>query len=478
MSNILVIDDDENILEVVQTRLEANGYFVETYTEPLEALECMKEKIFDVVITDVRMPGVDGIELLRRIKSLNWDIPVILMTAYGTIPSAVEAVKIGAFQYLTKPFQGKQLIEEIEAALEERGRLRSATHSEITKYFPGVYGVSPAMQRLYPHLVKIAETDSIVLIQGESGTGKELIAQMIHYNGPRKENRFVIVDCASTPSSLIESELFGHARGSFTNATESRKGLVEAAHEGTLLLDEIGSMPLDLQTRLLRILQEGQIRRLGENRMRNVDVRIIAATNVDLEKQVEKGDFRLDLYYRLAVLKVSLPPLRERREDIPLLTDYFLQNFSTRMKKGPMWCGQGVLEALEENEWPGNIREMKNVIEAAVVLSEGDMLSLEALKAAGFSSRHREASQDLPAERTDLGGEALPDYLQRKERALIVRALEENEWVQKDAARKLGISPRMLHYKIRKLKIRAAYKAFPPDEPGEEPGETKEQEME
>jgi len=464
VANILVIDDDENILEVIQTRLESNGYFVGTHTDPAEALECMKEKSFDVVITDIRMPGMDGIELLRRIKCLHCDIPVILLTAYGTIASAVEAVKIGAFQYLTKPFQGKQLIEEVEAALEERGRLRTATHSKINKYFPGVYGVSPAMQRLYPHLVKIAENDSIVLIQGESGTGKELIAQMIHYNGPRRDNRFVIMDCGATPASLIESELFGHARGSFTNATESRKGLFEAAHEGTLLLDEIGSMPLDLQTRLLRVLQEQKIRRLGENQMREVDVRVLAATNVDLEKQVDAGRFRLDLYYRIAVLKVSLPPLRERMDDIPLLADYFLQNVSGRLKKGTMWCGDGVLQALEEHDWPGNVREMKNLIEAAVVLSDEDQLSIEALEAAGFSARTRELASEAPVE-TNLGGVPLPDYLQRKEKTLIVRALEENQWVQKDAANQLGISPRMLHYKIRKLNIRPAYKAFSPEEP-------------
>jgi DNA-binding NtrC family response regulator len=465
MANMLVIDDDENILEVIQTRLESNGYFVEPHTDPLEALESMKEKAFDVVISDIRMPGMDGIELLRRIKCLNWDIPVILLTAYGTIADAVEAVKLGAFQYLTKPFQGKQLIEEVEAALEERGRLQTAAHSKITKYFPGVYGVSPAMQRLYPDLVKMAETDSTVLIQGESGTGKELIAQMIHYNGPRRDKRFVIMDCGATPGSLIESELFGHARGSFTNATESRKGIVEAAHGGTLLLDEIGSMPLDLQTRLLRFLQEGQIRRLGENQMRAVDVRVLAATNVELEKQVEKGRFRLDLYYRLAVLKVSLPPLRDRMEDIPLLVDYFLQNFSGRLKKGAMWCESGVLEALEECDWPGNIREMKNLIEAGVVLSEGNMLSLKALESAGLKSRYgSEPTPRAPGE-SKLEGESLPNYLQRKEKKLIIRALEENEWVQKDAAHQLGISPRMLHYKIRKMNIRPAYKSSSDEEP-------------
>jgi len=459
VANVLVIDDDENILEVIRTRLESSGYSVEAHAEPGAALEAMKDRPFDVVVTDVRMPGMDGIELMRRIHCLHCDVPVILLTAYGTIASAVEAVKLGAFQYLAKPFQGKQLVREVEAALRESGR-RRPVRSAFPRHFPGVYGASPAMRDLAPHLVKIAGSESTVLIQGESGTGKELVAQTIHLNGPRRGKRFVIMDCGATPASLIESELFGHARGAFTNATESRKGLFEAAHEGTLLLDEIGSMPLDLQTRLLRVLQTGQIRRVGENQMREVDVRVIAATNVDLEQQVEAGKFRLDLYYRVAVLKVRVPPLRERPEDLPLLLDAFLQSASGRLGKGPARCGAGVLAALEEHGWPGNVRELKNLIEAAVVLSEGNELSLESLEAAGFRRRAGGGPAGLrEAAEPRLGGVALPDYLQRRERALIVRALEENQWVQKDAAHQLGISPRMLHYKIRKMNIRPVVRA-------------------
>jgi len=466
VANILVIDDDENILEVIRTRLESSGYLVETRADPAEALEVMKERVFDLVITDIRMPGMDGIELLRRVKCLNGDVPVILLTAYGTIANAVQAVKLGAFQYLTKPFRGKQLIEEIQSALETHGRLRSSARTHSDTYFPGVYGESASMKKLLPQLVKFSETDSTVLIQGESGTGKELIAQMIHQSGARRENRFVILDCGATPATLIESELFGHVRGSFTNATESRKGLFEAAHGGTLLLDEIGSMPLDLQTRLLRVLQEGSIRRLGENQMREVDVRVLAATNVDLEKQVEAGRFRLDLYYRLAVLRVSLPPLRERVEDIPLLANHFLLDVATRFKKGSLRFGPGVLDALRGYPWPGNVRELKNVMEAAVVLSEGGEVSLPALETAGFKPQGSgEATAPGVSAEKSLGGLRLPDYLQRKERTLIVRALEQNRWVQKDAAQQLGISPRMLHYKIQKLNIRPAYqKAIVPDD--------------
>ena len=453
MANILVVDDDTNILEVIRTRLEANDYYVEIQSDPLEALECVKEKEFDVIVSDIRMPEIDGMEFLRRVQRLRWDVPVIMLTAYGTIPSAVEAMKLGAFHYLTKPFEGKHLLEEIEDALQERGRRQEPGAGKIGKYFPGVYGVSSKMKDLYPLLERIIESDSTVLLQGESGTGKELVAQMIHYNGRRRDNRFVVMDCGATPGSLIESELFGHTKGSFTNATESRVGLFEMAHQGTLFLDEISSLPLDLQTRLLRVLQSREIKRVGDNVMRKANVRVIGATNVDLKEQVQKGTFRLDLYYRLAVLKVELPPLCERLEDIPILADYFLQTFSRKMRKDPMAWGEGVKDALVASDWPGNIRELKNIIEAAVVFSKEGSIEMEDLNSAGFSE---EAFQEvlLPG----LSGLkpsqlSLPEFLERQERELIMAALKENDWVQKDAAEQLGISPRVLCYKIKKLKI-------------------------
>jgi DNA-binding NtrC family response regulator len=452
MPNVLVIDDDPNILAVIQTRLEANGYAVETRGDPLKALESLREKEFDVIVTDIRMPQIDGMELLRRAHRVRWNIPVILLTAYGTIPNAVEAMKQGAFQYLTKPFQGKQLLKEIERALVERGKVHQDETCKAKIYFPGVYGVSAKMKALYPLLERIIESDSTVLIRGESGTGKELIAQMIHHNGRRKDNRFVIVDCGATPSSLIESELFGHAKGAFTNASEARAGMFELAHHGTLFLDEISSLPLDLQTRLLRVLEQGQIKRVGENLMRNVDVRVIAATNVDLKEQVQKERFRLDVYYRLAVLNVELPPLRERQEDIPLLADYFLQDFSRKMRKAPMQWDDKVLDGLMQYEWPGNIRELKNTIEAAVVLSGGPVLSLEDLHCAGLPKEPLAEVSQINS-RQDYGVASLPEFIERQERELILEALEQNNWVQRGAAKQLGISPRVLNYKIKKLKI-------------------------
>jgi len=453
MANILVVDDDTNILEVIQTRLEANGYFVQPHADPQEALDSLREKDFDVIVSDVRMPQIDGIEFLRRVRNLRLGIPVILLTAYGTIPSAVEAVKEGAFDYLTKPFQGKQLLQIVGKALAERGRCREASETAEGKYFPGVYGISVRMKALFPMLERIIPTDSTVLIQGESGTGKELIAQMIHFNGPRGKERFVIMDCGATPGTLIESELFGHAKGSFTNATETRKGLVELADRGTLFLDEISSLPLELQPRLLRVLQEGEIKRVGENQMRKVDVRVLAATNVDLQERVKRGLFRMDLFYRLAVLKVGLPPLRERPEDIPLLAEYFLQNFSRKMKKEPMRFEEGAVEPLCRYAWPGNVRELKNIIEAGVVFSKGTILGLRDLRLAGMPMEPaaigiRESSQ----EELHAGG-SLPAVLENLEKRIILKALEKNNWVQKDAAEQLGISPRVLCYKIKKLEI-------------------------
>ena len=452
MALILVVDDDINILEVIKTRLEANGFLVEVHSDPLEALDSLKEKDFDAIVTDIRMPQIDGMEFLRRVRNLRWEVPVILLTAYGTIPNAVEAMKQGAFEYLTKPFQGKQLVQVIERALEEHGRFQKATSVKTEKYFSGVYGISPKMKDLYSMLDSIIHSDSTVLIQGESGTGKELIAQMIHYNGSRERNRFVIMDCGATPSSLIESELFGHAKGSFTSATENRKGLFEIADKGTLFLDEVASMPLDLQTRLLRGLEEGEIKRVGENLMREVDVRVITATNRDLRGLVNKGLFRLDLYYRLAVVTVALPPLRERKEDIPLLADYFVQNFSRKMKKGPMQLGEDILDVLTHYEWPGNIRELKNTIEAAIVFAKRNMIALEDIVSAGFP---RESCQNvlIPRAETVFPDIPLPEYLERQERTLILRALEKNDWIQKRAAKQLGISPRVLNYKMKIMRI-------------------------
>lgn len=454
MARILVVDDDLNILEVLRARLESGGYMVETRCDPIEALDSLKENVFDLIVTDIRMPRVDGIEFLRRVRNLRCEMPVILLTAYGTIPNAVEAMKQGAYEYLTKPFQGKQLLQIVQRALEESGRVRREVEAGEGFYFPGVYGTSAKMRELYPILERIIASNSTVLIQGESGTGKELIAQMIHCNGSRKENRFVIMDCGSTPGSLIESELFGHARGAFTSATESRKGLFEVADKGTLFLDEIGSMLLELQTRLLRVLQESQIRRVGENIMREVDVRVIAATNKDLREQVRKGLFREDLYYRLAVLTVELPPLRERKEDIPALADYFLRSFSKRMKKERLVFGEGVVETLMRYEWPGNVRELKNSIEAAVVLARGNVLGIDDFVRARSPCVRTSAEPDLTeTELVDVKEFSLPEYLERQERKLIIKALEDNDWVQKNAARQLGISPRVLCYKMKKMKI-------------------------
>lgn len=452
MANVLVVDDDTNILEVIRTRLEANGYCVDAWADPRDALERLKDTTFDVIVSDVRMPRIDGLEFLGSVRRLGCDVPVILLTAYGTIPNAVEAMRQGAYQYLTKPFQGRDLLRVIEEALEDRAQNLPIRQEGTDLFFPGVFGKSPGMQALLPLMERIVDSDSTVLIQGESGTGKELFARAIHLNGKRRENRFVILDCGATPPSLIESELFGHARGAFTNATELRKGLFEMAHGGTLFLDEISSLPLDLQTRLLRVLQERQVRRVGDHVMRRVDVRIVAATNVDLQEQVERGGFRLDLFYRLAVLRVRLPALRERREDIPLLADYFLKRFARKMGRGDLRWVDDVHGTLQTLHWPGNVRELKNAVEAAVVLAPRDHIGVADLRAAGLPGPNDpKRSRDPGA--AAISGLSLPEFLERQERALIRGALEANNWVQKDAAEQLGVSPRVLCYKIKKLKI-------------------------
>lgn len=462
MATVLVLDDDPNILAVIETRLESNGYTVEAFSDPLEALERTQNKSFDLIVTDVRMPKLDGMEFLHRVRSHSCrNIPVIVLTAYGTIPNAVEAVKGGAFQYLTKPFQGKELLDQVALALEEN---KSRVNPSIDKgpiQLPKVFCQSDKMKALFPILERIAMSASTVLIQGESGTGKELVARMIHSTGPRKGNNFVVMDCGSTPATLIESELFGHTKGAFTGATESRKGVFESADSGTLFLDEIGCLPLDLQTRLLRALQEGQIKRVGESQMRKVDVRVVAATNVDLKDEVKAGRFRLDLYYRLAVLNVEVPPLRERQADIPLLASHFLQQLSQQMKRSRMKFGENVVDTLTCYDWPGNIRQLRNMIEAAVVLSHDESISVADLHCAGLprdlSSCSTLAtsydSDDQPEAATQEVPLAVPNIVEQHERKLILKALEENNWVQRRAAKQLRISPRVINYKIKKFNI-------------------------
>jgi DNA-binding NtrC family response regulator len=438
--SVLVVDDDPHILEVLEARLSGAGYRVTTASGAREALEHLRGCPFRLLISDIRMPGMGGMELLDQARCVCPGIPVILLTAYGTIPDAVTAIKAGAVEYLTKPFRGKELLQKVEQALAPGRQGPVATPDlEGREELCGVE--SPGMKELRQLISRVAPADVNVLILGESGSGKELVARLIHQLSPRARGPWVVVDCGSTPTTLLESELFGHVRGAFTHAVRDRKGLIEAADKGTLFLDEIGNISAEMQIRLLRFLEDRKIRRIGDLREIPVDCRVIAATNTDLPKVVEEGVFREDLYYRLRVVTLKVPPLRERKEDIPVLARHFTDSFCQRQGLASVSLPPETLEWLCEYPWPGNVRELKNALEAGAVLCRDGVIRPRDLYLSGLPER---APASAAAPLLSLHG---------GERALIVEALERSGWVQKDAADLLGISRRVLHYKIRKFGI-------------------------
>ena len=376
METILIVDDEKNYLLVLEALLRDAGYEVITCDNASEALEITTSHDLDLVITDMRMPGVDGMEFLVQLRGLQPEIPVIMMTAYATVEKAVEAMKRGAFDYVTKPFKNEELILTIRKALEmhrlkQENRLLSQELQERFK-FGNIVGKSKVMRQVYEIIEKVAQTRASVLIIGESGTGKELIARAIHFNSPRSDKPFVSVNCSALPETLLESELFGHERGAFTGAVTRRKGRFELAHNGTLFLDEVGDMSPALQVKLLRVLQEMRFERVGGTATLQVDARLVAASNRDLKREVELGRFREDLYYRLKVVHINVPPLRERRDDIPLLVHHFLRKVA-RINGLPVKnVSHEALKYLYQYDWLGNVRELENVIERAVILCDGD----------------------------------------------------------------------------------------------------------
>ncbi|MDA8101234.1 MAG: sigma-54 dependent transcriptional regulator [Nitrospiraceae bacterium] len=376
---LLVVDDDRNLLELLAMRLESSGYAVTTALRGEDAKAAAQATAFDLAIVDLQLASSDGITLMEELHLLSPDMPVIILTAHGSIESAVDAMRRGAATYLTKPFDARELILHVERALETRrltsevSRLRGLVAERYD--FQNIIARSEAMQRVLEVVSRIAKTDSTVFIHGESGTGKELIARAIHVASSRSEKPFVAINCAALPENLLESELFGHEKGAFTGAVRTSRGLFLQANEGTIFLDEIGDMPLSLQAKLLRVLQERQFYAVGGERPQDVDVRVIVATNKDLQKQVEQGAFREDLYYRIHVIPVLLPPLRDRKEDIPLLVDHFLKKAGTQMKKQVKGLSPRALQRLMLHDWPGNVRELENVIEYAVAMTLDDVLS-------------------------------------------------------------------------------------------------------
>ena len=379
LGKILVVDDDRNLVELIKMRLESEDYEVTTALEEEEAIEAVKNQVFDLSIVDLQLVQRDGISLMEDLHLILPEIPVIILTGYGSIESAVEAMKKGAYSYLTKPFEAQDLLLQIERALENRRltseikRLKGLLEDKYD--FPNIVAKGEKMQKVLEMACQVAKTESTVYIHGESGTGKELVAKVIHLASDRKNKSFVAINCAALPEMLLESELFGHEKGAFTGAVRTKKGLFAQAHEGTIFLDEIGDMSLPIQAKLLRVLQEQQFYPVGSEKPTEVDVRVIVATQKDLIDQVKHGLFREDLFYRIHVIPLFLPPLRERKEDIPLLVEHFLKRFTLQMKKEVKGITPMAMQKLMLHEWPGNVRELENTIEYAVAMTQQDTIT-------------------------------------------------------------------------------------------------------
>ena len=444
---ILLADDDVNLRRVLEFQLTEAGYKVLTAQDGAEAFEIFTNDDFDCVITDLRMPKLSGLELLEKIKFANAEIPVIVITAFGEVETAVTAMKAGAFDYINKPFNRDEILLTLERALNftetksENRQLRELVDKEFR--LDKIIGDSGAMRAVLNVVGRVSRSDATVLITGESGTGKELVAKGIHFSGKRKDKPFIPINCAAIPENLIEAELFGYKRGSFTGATQDTKGKFETADGGTLFLDEISQMPLPLQPKLLRVLQEQEIVRIGESNPRKIDVRIIAATNQNLEKMVEQGTFREDLYFRLAVVPVSIPPLRTRREDIPLLINHFFIRAKEKHGFENLKIGREVVNVLSNYLFPGNVRELENLIERMVVLSDGECLTH--LDMPEYISRPLQifgrVKFELPAENISLD---------EVEREIIRYALEMHNGNQSQTARYLTITRSALIYRMEK----------------------------
>lgn len=377
-ANILAVDDDKNLLEVLRMRLESANYEVVTAMKAEEAIDAVKEHPIDLSIIDLQLAEQNGIAIMEDVHYINPEIPVIILTAYGSIESAVEAMQKGAYSYLTKPFDPHDLLLQVENALESRKIVSEIKHLKKQmeeKYdFTNIVAKSDKMKNVLKLVSRISRTDSTVYIQGESGTGKELIARAIHLSTDRKDKPFVAINCAAIPEMLLESELFGYEKGAFTGAGQGSKGLFTQAHKGTLFLDEIGNMPLSLQKKSLRVLQERQFYPVGSSKPVEVDVRVIAATNLDLKKEVEEGRFRDDLFYRIHVIPIVLPPLRQRKEDIPLFVEHFIRKFNQKMKKNVDGLTPSAMQKIMLHDWPGNVRELENTLEFAMAMCEHNVI--------------------------------------------------------------------------------------------------------
>jgi two-component system NtrC family response regulator len=443
---ILVLDDEPNYLVILHELLLRDGWDVCVAREPLEALRVAARSSFDAALVDLRLGQLDGVEVLARLRRIDPDLGVVIMTAYATVETAVQAMKAGAMDYVLKPFDNDALLRALRRSAtmtqlaRENARLREITHAGDAER--ELLGQSPALDEVRRLVQQVARTDTTVLIGGETGTGKEIVARAIHRASARAEQPFVAVHCAALAESVLESELFGHERGAFTGAVARKRGRFELAQGGTLFLDEVGEISEAVQVKLLRAIETRTFERVGGEESIETDARFIAATHRDLEAAIREGRFREDLYYRLNVVRVRIPPLRERREDVPLLAQHFLHLHGARMRRGHVRLSQPAAEALMAYAWPGNVRELENVIERALVLSEGDEISPELLPP---EIRSPTGARDPLAA---LRGRPLQEALDQLERALLLQALEDNAYVQARAAEQLGLSKSALHYKL------------------------------
>ncbi len=456
---ILIADDDSSFRRVLEYQLKQAGYVVLKAEDGRKALEIFSQNRCHAVLTDLDMPELSGNELLKAIKQQSPDTPVIVITAYGTIDSAVDAMKAGAFHYVTKPVNRDALLHTLDQALKfaglitENRNLREAVSTAFR--FEGVVGHTKAMQRVIDQATRLAHVDTTVLIEGESGTGKEILAKAIHFNSARKGMLFLVINCSAIPDTLFESELFGYRKGAFTGAIANKPGKFEAADGGTVFLDEIGELPAQLQAKVLRVVQENEIDVIGETRPRKIDVRIIAATNRDLRQMSAEGQFRQDLYYRLSVATLQVPPLRNRREDIPLLVRSFSESISRHLGKHPVTIGNDILRRLEMHSWPGNVRELENAVERLIVFSQESVARLEDLPDEILRPRLTvgKALLSVPPEGVSMA---------ELEKELVITALERTSWNQTRAADFLHISRNVLIYRMQRYRL-GPYKDLPSD---------------
>ncbi len=457
---LLIVDDDPSLREFLEIFLAKEGYKVDSAETGQKALDMVKQGHYNLVITDVRMPGMDGVELLKQLKMLDAGLPVVLITAFASLDAAVDAMKEGAWDYLTKPFKIEELRDVIDNALSSSHTtsIKSVDTKERIYKLDDMVASSPAMLKIFQLIQQVAASPSSVLITGESGTGKELVAKAVHNLSDRREQPFVVVNCGGIPENLLESELFGHKKGAFTGADRDKVGLFTIANKGTIFLDEIGELPLTLQVKLLRVVQQRSFTPIGATQPVDVDCRIIAATNRNLEKEVMDGNFREDLFYRLNVIHIRMPPLRERKEDIPLLVQYFLEKYSKLHNKKVQGISSFALQALMEYPFPGNVRELENIIERCVALSNSSLILPESLYIAkckhkdDFEITDEQPQNPLSCEIPENGLD-LDAYLADIEKKLLIKALERTKGKKKEAADLLKINFRSFRYRLSKYNI-------------------------